>query len=88
MALTIQLTNEVEALVRNRASASGLSAEVWLAKLAETVAEEDWEDPDFANLSPDENDEEITLERVREILSKIPGKLSDDCIADREERFR
>ncbi len=30
---------------------------------------------------------EVSLEDVRRALSKIPGKLSDDFIAEREERF-
>ncbi len=32
-------------------------------------------------------DPNITLERVRQELASIPGSMSDDIIADREERF-
>jgi len=32
-------------------------------------------------------DESITLEQVRRELASIPGSMSDDIIADREERF-
>lgn len=32
-------------------------------------------------------DPSITLERVRQELASIPGSMSDDIIADREERF-
>ena len=48
---------------------------------------EDWEDADFYTRYAPEADESITLEEVREALSKIPGNLSDTIRQERDERF-
>ena len=46
--------------------------------------EEDWLDSDFLRYAASEADETISLETVRKILSKIPGSLTEDFIAERE----
>lgn len=48
-------------------------------------SEEDWLDVECLKLSAAEADESISLEAVREALSKIPGSLTADFIAEREE---
>lgn len=50
-----------------------------------TPAEEDWVDVDCLQLCAAEADESISLEMVREALSKIPGSLTADFIAERED---
>lgn len=48
-------------------------------------SEEDWLDTDCLALYAGEADNTITLEAVREALSKIPGSLTADFIAERDE---
>ena len=43
-------------------------------------------DSDFLANCAKEADPSITLESVRQALSKIPGSMTDDFIAEREER--
>jgi len=50
------------------------------------ITEEDWLDGECLRLCAAEADERISLEAVREALSKIPGSLTADFIAEREER--
>ncbi len=46
--------------------------------------EEDWLDTEYLRYAASEADETISLEEVRKILSKIPGSLTEDFIAERE----
>ena len=46
--------------------------------------EEDCLDSDFLRYAASEADETISLEEVRKILSKMPGSLTKDFIAERE----
>lgn len=48
-------------------------------------SEEEWLDVEYLQLCATEADESISLEAVREALSKIPGSLTADFIAEREE---
>jgi predicted DNA-binding antitoxin AbrB/MazE fold protein len=55
--------------------------------LSETpITEEAWLDGECLRLCAAEADEHISLEAVREALSKISGSLTADFIAEREER--
>jgi len=47
--------------------------------------EEDWLDAECLHLCATEADESLSLEVVREALGKIPGSLTADFIAEREE---
>jgi predicted DNA-binding antitoxin AbrB/MazE fold protein len=46
---------------------------------------EDWLDREFMAYIEKEADDSITLEAVRDALSTIPGALSDDVRAERDE---
>jgi predicted DNA-binding antitoxin AbrB/MazE fold protein len=48
--------------------------------------EEDWLDVNCLQLCATEADESVSLEAVRAALAKIPGSLTADFIAEREER--
>lgn len=45
-------------------------------------SEEEWLDTDCLQFCASEADESVSLEAVREALSKIPGSLTADFIAD------
>jgi predicted DNA-binding antitoxin AbrB/MazE fold protein len=51
-----------------------------------TSPEEAWLDVECWQRCATEADESISLEAVREALSKIPGSLTADFIAEREDR--
>jgi predicted DNA-binding antitoxin AbrB/MazE fold protein len=51
-----------------------------------TSPEEEWWDVECWQQCATEADESIRLEAVREALSKIPGSLTADFIAEREDR--
>ncbi len=49
-------------------------------------AEREWRDVDFVRKVATEFREDVSLEEVRRRLSKIPGSLTADFIAEREDR--
>lgn len=51
------------------------------------VKDESWLDVEYMAACDKEADQNITLESVRQILAKISGSISDDIIAERDERF-
>jgi predicted DNA-binding antitoxin AbrB/MazE fold protein len=54
-----------------------------------TEAQEDdesWLDVEFMRLSQGDADESLTLESVRQSLAKIPGSLTSDFVAERDDR--
>jgi predicted DNA-binding antitoxin AbrB/MazE fold protein len=52
-----------------------------------TIAgEDDWLDRDYIQWAASQVQESVSLEAVREALAKIPGSLTADFIAEREER--
>jgi hypothetical protein len=55
-------------------------------RLEAVYAQEDWLDMECLKLCAAEADESISLEAVRDALSKIPGSLTADFIAERDER--
>jgi predicted DNA-binding antitoxin AbrB/MazE fold protein len=48
--------------------------------------EEDWLDQEFLHFCASEADDSVTLEAVRGALAKIPGSLTPDFVAERDER--
>jgi hypothetical protein len=91
MTLMVQLPHAVEQRLRARAQAEGTPVEELAASLLTTVAEpsvtpaEDWLDKEYhaeceADTSPD-----VSLEEVRRILAKIPGHMTADFSAERDE---
>jgi predicted DNA-binding antitoxin AbrB/MazE fold protein len=54
--------------------------------IAETpTAQHDLEDKSFESYCRAEGDANITLEEVRQALASIPGSLTEDCSAERDE---
>jgi predicted DNA-binding antitoxin AbrB/MazE fold protein len=52
-----------------------------------TVADEDeWLDRDYIQWAASQVQETVSLEAVRKALAKIPGSLTADFIAEREDR--
>ncbi len=47
--------------------------------------DEDWLDQEFMAYIESQADDSVTLEAVREALSTIPGSLSDDIRAERDD---
>jgi hypothetical protein len=47
---------------------------------------EPWLDDEFLYDAPMNGDDIVSLEKVRSALAKIPGALSEDFVAEREER--
>ena len=47
---------------------------------------EDWIDRDFLKTYAQQADDSVSLEAVRQAMAKIPGRLTDDLRAERDER--
>ena len=60
---------------------------VTIATLPLALEEDDFLDIELHRYCEGRADTSITLEQVRRELASIPGSMSDDIIADREERF-
>jgi hypothetical protein len=96
-AVTVQLPDETEQALREKAAASGVTLEVYLQRMAEREAravagpaaadpadrllDADYHAECEADTSPD-----VTLDDVRMALAKIPGSMTPDFIAERNER--
>ena len=92
----IELSPEQKQLIAERAARNG---KPWQAVLQEAIAptsEEEEYDLDtgfLALLAQDQKEREkelghgpISIEEAREILSKVPGSMADEIIADRGDR--
>jgi len=90
MLLTIPLTAGLEQILRAKALGEGKPIEVlaaeWLASAAVTADEPDWIDTEYHAQCEADEDEVVSIEQVRKVLSKIPGNMTVDFIAEREER--
>lgn len=91
MLLTIPLTDGLEKTLRTSAHGEGkpieaLAAE-WLASAAALSEAPDWIDAEYHAACEADGGEVVSLEEVRRILSKIPGSMTADFIAEREERI-
>ncbi len=51
-----------------------------------TAGEEEWLDTEFHPSCAAEADPSVSLEAVRAALAKIPGSMTEDFIAERDER--
>lgn len=58
-----------------------------IATLPATMEEAAYLDTDLHRYCESRADDSITLEQVRKELASISGSISDEIIADREERF-
>ncbi len=56
-----------------------------LSENSTPVVEEDWLDIEYVRLCAEEADESVSLETVREVLSKIPGSLTSAFIDERRD---
>ena len=60
---------------------------VTVATIPAATDEDDYLDTELHRYCESRADYSITLEQVRKELASISGSISDDIIADREERF-
>jgi predicted DNA-binding antitoxin AbrB/MazE fold protein len=58
---------------------------VVVSDLPTASVDEDWLDVEYLQLAASEADNSISLEQVRAALAKIPGSLTADFIAERDE---
>jgi predicted DNA-binding antitoxin AbrB/MazE fold protein len=58
---------------------------VVVSQLPTASLDEDWMDTEYLRLAASEADDSISLEAVRAALAKIPGSLTADFIAERDE---
>jgi hypothetical protein len=79
--------------LKERAAGMGQSLEAYLETLlgsktsnGSPLAEDDILDTEYLAECAKEADPSITLESVHEVLSKIPGSMTQDFIAERDER--
>ena len=56
--------------------------------IADEPDEPEWLDVEFLREIASEADDSISLEEVRQAMAKIPGSLTADCIAERDERVK
>jgi len=54
--------------------------------ITEEAPAEPWLDADYLAACAQETDDNVSLEEVRAALAKIPGSLTEDFIAEREDR--
>jgi predicted DNA-binding antitoxin AbrB/MazE fold protein len=54
--------------------------------ITDESGEEPWLDTDFVDEGFGEADDSVTLEEVRAALAKIPGSLTEDFVAERDDR--
>jgi|SRR5262245_6885463 len=100
MSATITIPADLEQQMLGKAKANGQQLEEFaldaLRKAVEApspapsmngVEDDTWLDVEYMAACGKEADPSITLESVRQILAKIPGSISDDIIAERDERF-
>jgi hypothetical protein len=95
MSQTIELPDAVYAAIEKAAQASGTTAADWIAAQipAATAAnaeisssKPDWLDRDFLKTYAQDADDSESLDEVRRLMAKIPGRLADDIRAERDER--
>jgi intein-encoded DNA endonuclease-like protein len=91
MTLTIKLDEATESRLRAKAQAEGTPVEALAAKLIATstepaAASESLLDDDYHAECELDPSLETTLDEVRTALSKIPGSLTSEFLAERDER--
>jgi hypothetical protein len=90
MSLVVQLPEAVERRLRAKAEAQGTPLEVLAANVLTSLADgiansEDWLDIDYHAECEADKSPEVSLEEVRQALSKIPSSLVADFSAERDE---
>jgi hypothetical protein len=94
MTVTIDVSPEIEKKLHALAAQAGQSVEKYLQQLVEskalgenspTRAQETYLDTEFLQRCAGEADASVTLEGVRQALSKIPGSMTADFMAERDE---
>ena len=87
---TIQVdrdTAEILRALKVKAEAQGVTLDTLLRPLTENgSADEALLDLEYMNACLAEADPTVTLDAVREALSKIPGSMTPDFVAERDER--
>jgi len=95
MSHKLPLPDSVFQALQQAAKASGTTPAAWIAahlpgitssNEASLKSDDDWIDHDFLKTYASEADDSISLEVVRQAMSKIPGRLADDIRAERDER--
>jgi hypothetical protein len=93
MSRTVELSDAVYAALEQAAGADGTTPADWIAAHIpgtssfpeETAsAKRDWLDHDFLKTYAQEADDSVSLEEVRQVRTKIPGRLADDIRAERD----
>jgi hypothetical protein len=99
MSQHLELPDAVYAALQRAAQESGTTPAGWIAaRLPENgvangaperidpQAAPDWLDHDFLDAYAHEADDSVSLDEVRQALSNIPGSITDDIRAERDER--
>src|SRR5262245_15743658 len=95
MTITLQLSAEAERKLRELAAQEGKSLAEYLEQLVErtalgvngaTTGDDALLDTEYLAACAREADPSITLEAVRQALAIIPGSMTEDFIAERDER--
>lgn len=89
-----ELSTETLAVLTELAEESSKSGKDLATTLRETVdalksrpqPEESWLDTEYMDSCAAQVQKHVSVERMREILSKVPGSMADDIIADRGDR--
>jgi len=91
MTLMVQLPEAVVQRLRAKALVQGTPVEELAASLLISVTEpvstssEDWLDQEYHAECEADQSSDVSLEAVRTILAKIPGSMTADYIAERDE---
>jgi len=91
MSLLVHVSDAVEQQLRTLAKAQGQLVEELAASLLTSATDtvragsEDWLDQDYHAECEADTYPEVPLEALRQILAKIPGSLTSDFIAERDE---
>lgn len=91
MTFTVQLPVEVEQRLRAKAQAQGTPVEVLAASLLTSMTEpptfplDDWLDNEYHAECEADEAPDVSLDEVRRILAKIPGSMTADFVAERDE---
>ena len=95
MSQTLHLPDAVYKALQEAAEANGTTPVDWIAahlsetgtaKVSGMSCKEDWIDRDFLKTYAQQADDSASLEAVRQAMAKIPGRLTDDLRAERDER--
>jgi hypothetical protein len=93
MNVTVNLPAEIVERLKKRAADTGQTLEAYLEALLGTktidgvsLRDDELLDTEYMTECAKEADPTITIESVHEALAKIPGSMTEDFIAERDER--